>query len=133
MSLLERLMNQCDLYKKNERDKLYNPAVLTKLVQNFRSHKWILALPDRMFYEKELEVNVKYISWKCVLQFYYIVYYGCVSSSMWRLAWKVWQAWSSSTIQSATKLFFSEKCFWNIFQIFISIKCDSYKVWYDNF
>jgi hypothetical protein len=62
MSLLERLMNQCDLYKKNERDKLYNPAVLTKLVQNFRSHKLILALPDKMFYERELEVNVKYIS-----------------------------------------------------------------------
>ncbi|KDR14736.1 putative helicase mov-10-B.1 [Zootermopsis nevadensis] len=56
MSFLERLMNQCDLYKKNERDQLYNPAVLTKLVQNFRSHKSILALPDRMFYEKELQV-----------------------------------------------------------------------------
>jgi superfamily I DNA and/or RNA helicase len=52
-------MNHCDLYKKNENNKLYNAAVLTKLVQNFRSHKIILTLPNKMFYENELEVNVK--------------------------------------------------------------------------
>lgn len=50
-------MNQCDLYKKDENHKQYNPAVLTKLVQNFRSHKKILTVPNSMFYENELEVN----------------------------------------------------------------------------
>lgn len=50
-------MNRCDLYKKDAKYKRYNPAVLTKLVQNFRSHKKILALPNSMFYENELEVN----------------------------------------------------------------------------
>lgn len=54
-SLLERLMNQCDLYKKDENQKLYNPALLTKLVQNFRSHKMILALPNSKFYDNELQ------------------------------------------------------------------------------
>ncbi|GFG34137.1 hypothetical protein Cfor_08140 [Coptotermes formosanus] len=54
-SLLERLMNQCDLYKKDENQKHYNPAVLTKLVQNFRSHKTILALPNSKFYDNELQ------------------------------------------------------------------------------
>jgi len=48
---------QCDLYKRDEKRKLYNPAVLTKLVQNFRSHEKILALPDRLFYDSELKVN----------------------------------------------------------------------------
>ncbi|XP_023709767.1 putative helicase MOV-10 isoform X2 [Cryptotermes secundus] len=56
-SLLERLMNQCDLYKKDENYKHYNPAVLTKLVQNFRSHKKILTVPNSMFYENELEAR----------------------------------------------------------------------------
>jgi superfamily I DNA and/or RNA helicase len=50
-------MNHCDLYKRDEKNKQYNPAVLTKLVQNFRSHKKILAVPNSMFYDNELKVN----------------------------------------------------------------------------
>jgi len=66
-SLLERLMNQCDLYKKDEGRKVYNPAVLTKLVQNFRSHKTILALPNRKFYDMELRAcgNTELTSLAC--------------------------------------------------------------------
>jgi len=66
-SLLERLMNQCDLYKKDEGRKVYNPAVLTKLVQNFRSHKTILALPNRNFYDMELQAcgNTELTSLAC--------------------------------------------------------------------
>jgi len=52
-------MNQCELYKKDEGCKVYNSAVLTKLVQNFRSHKTILALPNSKFYDMELQVNVQ--------------------------------------------------------------------------
>jgi len=54
-SLLERLMNQCEVYKKDEGRKDYNSAVLTKLVQNFRSHKTILELPNSKFYDMELQ------------------------------------------------------------------------------
>ncbi|XP_069686135.1 putative helicase mov-10-B.1 isoform X2 [Periplaneta americana] len=54
-SLLERLMNQCDLYKKDECSNQYNAAVLTKLVKNFRSHKKILTIPNDMFYDNELQ------------------------------------------------------------------------------
>jgi helicase MOV-10 len=50
-------MNQCDLYKKNEKHKQYSPAVITKLLKNFRSHEKILALPNRIFYDNELKVN----------------------------------------------------------------------------
>jgi superfamily I DNA and/or RNA helicase len=50
-------MNQCDLYKKDETHKQYNPAVITKLVKNFRSHKKILAVPNQIFYDNELKVN----------------------------------------------------------------------------
>lgn len=66
-SLLERLMNQCDLYKKDEGRKDYNPAVLTKLVQNFRSHKTILALPNSKFYDMELQAcgNTELTSLAC--------------------------------------------------------------------
>jgi helicase MOV-10 len=67
MSLLERLMNQCDLYKKDEGREVYNPAVLTKLVQNFRSHKTILALPNKQFYDMELQAcgNTELTSLAC--------------------------------------------------------------------
>ncbi|KAJ9601053.1 hypothetical protein L9F63_000788, partial [Diploptera punctata] len=56
VSLLERLMNKCDLYQKDEATNQYNSNVLTKLIQNFRSHKHILALPNNLFYDNELQV-----------------------------------------------------------------------------
>ncbi|GJQ87580.1 hypothetical protein Trydic_g17422 [Trypoxylus dichotomus] len=52
-SMLERLMTTIELYKKNP-DGKYNPMVLTKLLNNYRSHPSILHLPNTLFYEKEL-------------------------------------------------------------------------------
>jgi len=36
-----------------------NPQVLTKLVDNFRSHPAILKVPNELFYESELKVYFK--------------------------------------------------------------------------
>lgn len=52
-SMLERLMDQCEPYKKNEISK-YNPMYITKLVRNFRSNKSILHVPNNFFYDGEL-------------------------------------------------------------------------------
>ena len=57
VSLLERLMNR-DVYQR--RDDLppdqppFNPSVVTKLQENYRSHPAILDQPNRMFYHNEL-------------------------------------------------------------------------------
>ena len=56
MSLLERLMTQCELYQKDEKMQ-YNPTYITKLVNNYRSHKSILHVPNRLFYDNELKVR----------------------------------------------------------------------------
>lgn len=50
--MLERLMTDCDLYKK--KDGKYNPNYITKLVQNYRSHKDILHIPNTHFYDGDL-------------------------------------------------------------------------------
>ncbi|XP_075394590.1 RNA helicase Mov10l1-like [Tenrec ecaudatus] len=59
ISLLERLMSQT-IY---QRDKdafsdcgSYNPFIVTKLVNNYRSHPALLALPSKLFYHKELKI-----------------------------------------------------------------------------
>ncbi|XP_048511780.1 putative helicase MOV-10 isoform X2 [Athalia rosae] len=52
-SLLERLMKQCLPYKKDNTGK-YNPNYITKLRRNFRSHKSILHVPNKLFYDNEL-------------------------------------------------------------------------------
>ncbi|XP_014473280.1 PREDICTED: putative helicase mov-10-B.1, partial [Dinoponera quadriceps] len=52
-SMLERLMNDCDVYKK--KDGKYNPHYVTKLVKNYRSHRHIIHVPNDHFYENELE------------------------------------------------------------------------------
>ena len=49
VSMLERLMN-CDMYQTKPRD----PRLITKLVQNYRSHRKLLEVPSRLFYEGEL-------------------------------------------------------------------------------
>ncbi|KFP00238.1 Putative helicase Mov10l1, partial [Calypte anna] len=59
MSLLERLTSR-ELYQRDE-DAFsacgaYNPLLITKLVKNYRSHSALLALPSKLFYQKELEV-----------------------------------------------------------------------------
>uniref|UniRef100_T1IYZ0 RNA helicase n=1 Tax=Strigamia maritima TaxID=126957 RepID=T1IYZ0_STRMM len=52
ISLLERLMTKCDLYRRGENG--FDPRYLTKLVRNYRSHKAILDLPNELFYDGEL-------------------------------------------------------------------------------
>ena len=50
LSLLERLMERCEVYREP-----FDPRVATKLVQNYRSHPDILALPNRLFYDGDLK------------------------------------------------------------------------------
>lgn len=57
VSFLERLMNDNPLYKKKEDGSGYDPKFITKLVQNFRSHEAILRIPNKLFYDNELEVK----------------------------------------------------------------------------
>lgn len=54
-SFLERLTT-CKLYERNEDlfEHCYNPLVVTKLVNNYRSHKDLLHLSSSMFYNREL-------------------------------------------------------------------------------
>ncbi|XP_071447194.1 putative helicase MOV-10 [Hetaerina americana] len=54
-SMLERLMLTQELYQRDDRTNAYNPKVLTKLIINFRSHPAILNLPNRLFYQGELQ------------------------------------------------------------------------------
>uniref|UniRef100_A0A1B6CXC3 RNA helicase n=1 Tax=Clastoptera arizonana TaxID=38151 RepID=A0A1B6CXC3_9HEMI len=55
LSLLERLMETSDLYKKHPSTKEYNKRYLTKLKKNFRSHEQILSVPNDLFYDKDLK------------------------------------------------------------------------------
>ncbi|CAH0778069.1 unnamed protein product [Bemisia tabaci] len=54
ISLLERLMS-LELYQKNNNK--YNPNVITKLVQNHRSHGAVIEVSNILFYDNELKVN----------------------------------------------------------------------------
>lgn len=63
LSLLERLMDTNDLYKKDPVTRKYNSKYLTKLVQNFRSHEHILTVPNDMFYDNDLQVSTKPINY----------------------------------------------------------------------
>lgn len=58
MSLLERYMDHCHLYQpttSQDGHKSYDVRVITKLLKNYRSHPHILELPNRLFYDNELE------------------------------------------------------------------------------
>lgn len=57
-SMIERLM-EMDIYKKNPLTNNYNSNVLTKLVQNYRSHPAIIQISNEMFYENELVSRAK--------------------------------------------------------------------------
>lgn len=57
-SMLDRLM-ELDLYKPDPVTKQYNAACLTKLLQNFRSHKNILDIPNKLFYDAQLIAKAK--------------------------------------------------------------------------
>ncbi|XP_029676373.1 helicase MOV-10-like [Formica exsecta] len=54
ISMLERLMNDCDPYKKQNGK--YNPNYITKLVKNYRSHEKLLYVSNKQFYSGELEI-----------------------------------------------------------------------------
>ncbi|KYQ47345.1 Putative helicase MOV-10 [Trachymyrmex zeteki] len=47
-SMLERLMNDCDPYKMQNGK--YNPNYITKLIKNYRSHKNLLFVSNKLFY-----------------------------------------------------------------------------------
>ncbi|XP_029161230.1 putative helicase mov-10-B.1 [Nylanderia fulva] len=53
ISMLERLMNDCHPYKKQNGK--YNPNYITKLIKNYRSHEKLLYVPNKQFYENELK------------------------------------------------------------------------------
>ncbi|XP_078384845.1 putative helicase MOV-10 [Oculina patagonica] len=53
-SLLERLMTSCDTYSRDPANGSYNSDLLTKLVNNYRSHKNIIEIPNELFYDNEL-------------------------------------------------------------------------------
>ncbi|XP_067861022.1 RNA helicase Mov10l1-like [Heptranchias perlo] len=58
VSLLERLMMR-PLYSRDETFSAfgsYNPLLVTKLVNNYRSHSSLLDLPSKLFYHKELKM-----------------------------------------------------------------------------
>ncbi|XP_006149666.2 helicase MOV-10 [Tupaia chinensis] len=52
-SLLERLLTHNNLYKKGPEG--YDPKYITKLLRNYRSHPTILDVPNRLYYERELQ------------------------------------------------------------------------------
>jgi helicase MOV-10 len=56
--LMERLM-QRPLYQKDPATNAYNPLVITKLVQNFRSHTKIIEFSNRAFYENDLVAKAR--------------------------------------------------------------------------
>ncbi len=43
-----------DIYKRDPITNQYNPKVLTKLIQNYRSHPAIIQISNQMFYDNEL-------------------------------------------------------------------------------
>jgi helicase MOV-10 len=54
--VVQTTLSLAQLSLKPAEGKTYNPAVLTKLVKNYRSHPDILELPNTLFYGGELEV-----------------------------------------------------------------------------
>uniref|UniRef100_A0A665TPU4 RNA helicase n=1 Tax=Echeneis naucrates TaxID=173247 RepID=A0A665TPU4_ECHNA len=56
LSLLERLMTSNTLYQKSTESGHFDTRFVTKLLRNYRSHPAILKIPNRLFYENELQV-----------------------------------------------------------------------------
>nr|CAH7747412.1 unnamed protein product [Callosobruchus chinensis] len=54
-SMLERLLDTCEPYARRESfPNNYDQRYVTKLVKNYRSHRKILTVPNRLFYHNEL-------------------------------------------------------------------------------
>jgi len=51
--MLQRLMRDCNPYKRNNRK--YNPNYITKLLKNYRNHKNIFHVSNKLFYNNELK------------------------------------------------------------------------------
>ncbi|KAG5876119.1 hypothetical protein JTB14_024493 [Gonioctena quinquepunctata] len=51
--MIEKLLDTCEIYSK-EGIQSYDAQYVTKLVKNYRSHKTILEIPNRLFYDNEL-------------------------------------------------------------------------------
>lgn len=54
ISLFERLFN-LPLYKRNAQTGQFSQQYITQLVQNYRSHRAILKIPNELFYENTLQ------------------------------------------------------------------------------
>ena len=54
-------MTQCKAYSRKAdagaSEAHYDQRIVTKLLQNYRSHPYILELPNKMFYDQELKVH----------------------------------------------------------------------------
>ena len=53
-SLMQRLMEDYEIYQKDPVTGARNSGYTTKLVKNFRSHEKLLLLPSKLFYDNEL-------------------------------------------------------------------------------
>lgn len=60
VSLLERLMTQNDLYKRDDVE--FDKRYVSKLIMNYRSHPSILEVPNKLFYDGELKACADEIS-----------------------------------------------------------------------
>ncbi|KAJ3664624.1 hypothetical protein Zmor_000177 [Zophobas morio] len=59
ISLLQRLMTDCDIYQLNRRTGNYDSDFITMLRLNFRSHPDILSIPNELFYHGLLQPKSK--------------------------------------------------------------------------
>lgn len=91
ISLLERFMENCDLYTPDvgeDNHKYYDFRVITKLLKNYRSHPAILHLPNKIFYASELVPcagidREKFCKWEGLPQKGFpLVFHGVVGEDM---------------------------------------------------
>lgn len=78
LSLLERYMEQILIYQRKPKPyPPYDKRVITKLLQNYRSHEDILHLPNKMFYEGELKVCADQMMRNCLSDWEVLPKKGC--------------------------------------------------------
>lgn len=75
VSLLERLMD-CEPYQRTTNGH-YSPLMLTKLLKNFRSHRAIIEVPNRLFYDSELQVCGNELITNCMSEWEELPCRGC--------------------------------------------------------